>query len=91
MTRSDAMTGIVATLETLDESKQGWAPESYVYLPLSMGLKINLDDWQKLLGIMVDLGYVSRDGDTVVITDAGRAFSRKVTAERIAAKAQAPA
>jgi predicted transcriptional regulator len=68
---------MIASLETLLESQGGWAPESFLYLPLSQALGINLDEWKELLGFMTAEGFVTQENDTVKITDKGRDMSRK--------------
>ena len=87
MTKRDMQVAVVAILETLAETADGWAPETMCYLPLVQTMNITLQDWYVVRGIMERTGFVTCEHDTVLITDKGRDIIKRIAADRAAARA----
>jgi len=89
MTKTDATVAVIAILETLAESKEGWAPETYLYLPLQQAIPgFTLDDWAYIRGVLEETGYVHIEHNVVTLTDRGHDIVKKLAEERAKRKAQ---
>lgn len=65
---------LCSIITTLDETKEGWAPRSYVML----GCNLDLDSYQFVESVMVKGGLVETTSETITITPKGREIAKKV-------------
>jgi hypothetical protein len=79
MEKKLAMAVIGATIETLAEVPEGLAPEGHLYMAMQH-LGIDLDGYQRLVGVMVGSGLVEKvPGPQLRITTKGRELADKMT------------
>jgi hypothetical protein len=79
MTRNEANAYLAAILETIAELPNG-APSGHLYAAL-MG-RLELTDYQALVGIAKDAGLVQERGHLLTMTPKGREMVAKITAVR---------
>lgn len=78
-TDTDRSTIIYLILSSLAETASGEAPESFLYLPLAQKLDIHLEQFQRIAGIAIKVGWLERrSGPVLRITDDGRRLVREV-------------